>query len=245
MRTKLQIKHAYSMDNGIIFYSKRHKGYAVISTVDEFDEIRTEWTKMEKYKKENDEQNKIDYIIEKIIRILCVLTFAIIFLILLDWVISQYSILGIRFLLIGGVIIMLSTFFIGNCIERKIEKNVYKFHSAEHMVINAYIKLKRVPSLEEIRKYSRFNNYCGTNVTTQIVISLTLMFFCTFFNNPLYRHIGMIFSNVIVLILLECGFLNFLQKFTTDVPTDKELLVAISGMNVWIENEKMEKENLE
>lgn len=245
MRTKLQIDHAHSMDNGIIFYSKRHKGYVAISTVDEFGEIKTEWTTMKKYKREKNEQNKINDMIKKIIRILCVLPFAIILSILIDWVISQNPILGIRVFLVVGVIIMLSTFFINTYIERKIEKNAYKFHSAEHMVLNAYRKLKRVPSLDEIRKYSRFSNYCGTNETTQMVMNFTLMFLCTFISNPMFKVTGMLSVYSIVLILLRCGFLNFLQNFTTVVPTDKELLVAISGMNVWLENEKMEKENLE
>ena len=103
------------------------------------------------------------------------------------------------------------------------------------MLINAYRKLKRVPSLEEIREYSRFDNDCSTNLVTQTAISFVLMFFCTFIRNSL---IGIIVSNTIVLILLQCGFLNFLQKWTTIVPTDRELSVAIAGLNAWIENEK-------
>ena len=38
--------------------------------------------------------------------------------------------------------------------------------------------------------------------------------------------------------------LNFLQKFTTIIPTNKELDVAIAGMNVWFENEKKEEEKV-
>ena len=35
-----------------------------------------------------------------------------------------------------------------------------KFHSAEHKAINAYRELKRVPSLEEVKKASRFHPNC-------------------------------------------------------------------------------------
>ena len=110
------------------------------------------------------------------------------------------------------------------------------------MIINAYKKLERVPSLEEIREFSRFSNSCGTNVITQIVLSFILMFFCTFIPNIRLMNVAILSVNFVILILLQCGFLNFLQRYTTIVPTDRELLVAISGMNVWLENEKKEKE---
>ena len=147
--------------------------------------------------------------------------------------------LGMRFLFLGYASMSLGVFVIRTYLERK---NTFKFHSAEHMVLNAYSKLKRVPTIEEIRQYSRFINDCGTNVTTQMVMSFTLMFLCTFIHNLLYMFIGMLSVNIIVFILLQCGFLNFLQKFTTIIPTDKELEVAIAGMNVWFENEKKKKE---
>lgn len=230
------------MDNGIRFYSKCHKGYVAISTIDELGDIKTEWTTMKRYKKEKNKQDKIADMKKLFIFILYVLLFATIFVILIEWAISKQPMLGMRFFLIGYAFMLLSTFVIRTYIERKKEKNAYKFHSAEHMVLNAYRKLKRVPSLEEIRQYSRFSNSCGTNVTTQMVMNFTLMFLCTFICNPLYRCIGMLSVNIIVLILLQCGFLNFLQKYTTITPTDKELSVAIEGMNVWFENEKKKKE---
>lgn len=58
MRTKLKIAHAHSMDNGIQFYSKRHKGYAAIATVDEVGNIKTEWATMKKYEKEKNKHDK-------------------------------------------------------------------------------------------------------------------------------------------------------------------------------------------
>ena len=239
MRTKLKIDNACSMNNGIRFYSKRHKGYVAISIVDELGNIKTEWTTMKEYEKQ---KNKHDKIAEMKKFILCVLPFATIISILVEWAIITNPILGMRFLFIGCAFMLLSIFAIYNFIERRTKKNTYKFHSAEHMVINAYEKLKRVPTIEEIREYSRFDNSCGTNATTQIVMSFTLMFLCTFISNPLYMTIGMLSVNIVVIILLQCGFLNFLQKYTTIVPTDKELSVAIAGMNVWYENEKKQKE---
>lgn len=242
MRTKLKIDSAHSMDNGIQFYSKHHKGYVAISTVDELGNINTEWTTIRKYKKEKNKDNKIANMKKLLMFILCVLPFVTIFTLLLEWAMSKDSMLAMRFFLIGYAFMLLGGFILTTYIKSKKEKNFCKFHSAEHMVLNAYRKLKRVPSIEEIHEYSRFSNSCGTNGTTQIFISFTLMFLCTFIHNPLYRVIGMLAVNVIVLVLLKCGFLNFLQNFTTAPPTQKELVVAIAGMNLWLENEKKEKE---
>lgn len=239
MRTKLKIDHAHSMNNGIIFYSKRHKGYVAISTVDELGNIKTEWTTMKKYRKA---KNKHIDMKNFLIFILCELPFVITFTILLCWLTNKDPMLGVRFFLIGYAFLLSIIFAINTFIERKKEKDAYKIHAAEHMVLNAYRKLKRVPLLEEIRQYSQFCNSCSKNVITRDVMAFTLMFFCTFIHDPLYRRIGMLLANIIVFILLQCGFLNFLQKYTTMVPTDKELLVAIAGINVWFENEKKEKE---
>ena len=241
MRTKLKIDHAYSMDNGIRFYSKRHKGYCAISTVDEVGNIKTEWTTMKKYEKEKNKQDKSADRKKLFIFILSALPLSTIFAILLVWTMNKDPMLSLRFLFLGNASMLLGVFVIRTYIERKKRKNACKFHSAEHMVINAYRKLKRVPTIEEIRQYSRFSNSCNTNAITQMVMNFTLMFLCTFIRNPLYMIIGILSVNIIVLILLQCGFLNFLQKFTTIIPTDKELNVAIEGMNIWFENEKKEE----
>lgn len=239
MRTKIKTYEALSMNNGIIFYSKRHKGYATVATINEEGSITTEWTTIKKYKKEknkNEENNEV-----KVISLfeLGILLFVITFIILLDWLTDKNPLYGLRFALISFSIISISTFMKVTYTERK-QKNSYKFHSAEHMVLNAYRKLKRVPSLEEIHQYSRFSNYCGTNKVTDWFMSFTLMFVCSFIPNLLYMIIAMIAVNVIVWILIHCGFLNFLQLFSTITPTNRELLVAIEGMKVWLENEKRE-----
>lgn len=239
MRSEIKINHAHSMDDGIQFYSKRHKGCVAIATADKSGNIKTEWTTIKEYK---NKQDKIAKMKKDVIFILCVLPFTIIFAILLEWAIRQKPILGLRFFLIGYAFMILSMFIIRNIIKRRKEKNNYKFHSAEHMVINAYRELKRVPTLKEIRGYSRFSNTCGTNETTVTVISGILMFFCTFLTNQLYMLMVMLAGNIIILILLRFGYLNFLQRYTTAVPTEIELRVAIEGMRVWLENEKKEKE---
>ncbi len=238
MRKKLEVKEAHATDNGIKFYSERHKGYMAISIVDELGNIQTKWTTKKKYKKEEDKHIKIANIKQLLIGVLWAIVWCIIWDISYKCLMHRENIIIIRFYLIETIGVILGEFFIVHCIGREKRKDRYKFQGAEHMVLNAYKKLKRVPSLEEIRSYSRYDKSCGTNFTTQIVMNFSLIYLCTFIQNQFYMIIGMWISNILILILLQCGVLNFLQKYTTEEPTDKELSVAIEGLNVWLKNEK-------
>lgn len=241
MRKKLKIDHAQSMNNGILFYSKRHKHYVAIATINE-EGISTEWITMKQYRKNRSKAEKIAKIKELVKLELSIFPFALVLSRLVTLAMTKRPIWGIRTFLLGFSLLLLGAFLVYTNRVKKQAKNLYQFHAAEHMALNAYKKLKRVPSLEEIHQYSRFHNDCGTNLTTLILVSFTLFFICSFIPNPLYHLIGLLFVTVIVFILLQCGLLNFLQNFTTIPPTDEELMVAIAGMNVWFENEKKEKE---
>lgn len=140
-------------------------------------------------------------------------------------------------------IIMLITFFSKIYLERKKVNRWKKFHSAEHMVLNAYRKLKRLPTIEEIKNFSMFSNTCGTNAITQILIISFAFFAESFILNRTYMIIIMSLSVIIVLVLIKIGFLNFIQYFTTDIPTEVELKVAIKGLKVWIKHEHNPKNN--
>lgn len=53
-------------------------------------------------------------------------------------------------------------------------QDLARFHSAEHMVSNAYTKVQRIPTIEEIKKSSRFDRYCSS----RIYINKILIFEC-------------------------------------------------------------------
>lgn len=237
MRKKLKIGLARSMDNGIEFFSVRHEGYMASSKIDELGNIKTEWTTTKKDEwttTKKDEKNKVDIRVPVYAVILTIpLCFCLI--------IGEHM-LAFRLFFIQYAFIKLTHFFKTRVICRKKRKDISRFHSAEHMVVNAYEKLNRVPTLKEIRNYSKFHNHCGTNETTEQVLKCILIVLCSFFSDSLDMLGGICAVNFIVPILLECGFLNFLQRYTTMEPTDKELLVAIAGMNVWVENEKKGEE---
>lgn len=231
---KLKINSARSMNNGIIFYSKRHKGYLAIATVDEQGNITSEWMSKKEYKNkylENIEPK------EFLGLLLSFLAFMVIEIFLVEYISDNY------FIQISLIVLASIEAFILRCYnDKKFRPNVHKFHSAEHMVINACQKLNKVPTIEELSNYSRFDNTCGTNIVTLLIVNNISLFFCSFISDLFYMCVAIIFSFVIIMILLKNGFLNFLQIFITAPPTDRELQVAIAGMTVWLENEQKEKE---
>ena len=234
MRNEFNIEHARSLNNGIIFYSKQHRNHIALATIDEQGNIYTEWTTLEDYKKrekkrKTNKQTKSE-ILQNIL-ILCLVIFLII---------SITITFGKRFLLIAYPLAVLISFFFKNFQWFKKERDSFKFHSAEHMVVNAYHDFNRVLSKEEVVNFSRFHNNRSTNLITIIILICILLFFCTFIENKLYRFIVGLLASFIVIIFSQLGLLNFLQKFTTLTPTDRELEVAIVGMNFWLENEKKE-----
>ena len=59
------------------------------------------------------------------------------------------------------------------------EHSTARYHSAEHMVVNAYNLLGRVPSIEEAKQFSRFSKHCGSQKTIDhIILSITTCIFC-------------------------------------------------------------------
>ncbi len=104
-------------------------------------------------------------------------------------------------------------------------------HSAEHKMFNAYNKMKVLPSIDDAKKFSRFNINCGTNLFfTHIVTYILYIFVNTKFPLFTVRRI--------------CSFLNInaiftpLQILTTKTPSDKNMYIARSTLNRLIEVEE-------
>lgn len=221
-----------SRKNGIIFFSKRHKGYGSFSTIDSRGNIKTQWGKVER------ENINITQLIKCVIG---VLPGSIMFTILMMKSLMLGSLIGcIRILIIDFVFILLMLFAISTVEDRKKSKRVFQFHAAEHMVVNACVELERVPTLPEIRQYSRFLISCGTNSTAKTLVSCLVLLLGSF--NIITFILGIIIIIKVIPLLLLDGYLNFLQKYTTSTPTDEELLVAIEAMTEWLKHESFPKE---
>lgn len=228
---------AESINNGIIFHSQRMKGYASIATICD-GKIITQWTKAENYKKTQTKYEKIVNLKDSLIYLLTTTLLCCILLVkLVDKQFELSNIWNIRIFLISFILILLLRIIITN---RK-EESSHRFHAAEHMVVNAYKDLKRIPeSVEELSNYSRFNKNCGTSIITLTIISLLTLLIDSFMPDTLYGSIIPCGIQIFFCILLNMNHLNILQCLLTRPATNVELSVAIEGMNTLIENENRE-----
>lgn len=112
-------------------------------------------------------------------------------------------------------------------------KEVAKYHAAEHMVVNAYYDLGRIPTLKEVKHYSRFSINCGSQSTITRFVRLFLFSFIISISAN---------ANVFILLfLIICVFTfcivpkttnwcKIFQCLITSPPTNKELMLSIVAL---------------
>ena len=125
---------------------------------------------------------------------------------------------------------------------------IAKFHSAEHMVINVYTKLQRIPTFDEVKKSSRFSKICGSRknlfkISYYTLLSLVIVF-ATGCNGFVYFGLVIIIS-IFMAIAEYNGWLIFLQAFITMPPSDSEIKLAIEGVKAFEEMEEKLKNRKE
>lgn len=251
MKKTKKIKSARSKKNGIVFYSNTFPQLGIETTInsdgniqsilttkklelyyDSFGTLREKSTKPKKWKV---------IILDVIIILLCLL-------------ISFFS--GNFGFVVAAIYFCISISFkffdlIQSCYNLKSKKgteySTSAFHAAEHMALNAYEKLQRIPTLEEIRNFSCFHRYCGSRfifsrILAFLMLCLSMAFFAVNYSLLYFISIGLII--VFIIVSDKCGLLKFLQIFVTNRPSDKELMVAIEGlkkfefMEDYFQNEK-------
>lgn len=122
-----------------------------------------------------------------------------------------------------------------------------RFHGAEHMAINAYDKLRRIPTLEELRSFSRFRKNCRSRaIFKKLSVNLlyVLLIVVQGYIDSILLSIFLLFGLLILIDVIisyssDKGWLRFLQVFVTEKPSDKELLLAIEALKNF---EEMEEE---
>ena len=118
--------------------------------------------------------------------------------------------------------------------------SLVKFHGAEHMAVNAYYRLKRIPTLEEVKKESMFSIRCGSLIRIRKVVyySLTcLVILLLRFDLKTYLY-GAAVLGIFSIIETNTNFLKVFEILFVSKPTDDELVLAIEGLK---EFEKMEE----
>lgn len=110
-------------------------------------------------------------------------------------------------------------------------KELLRNHGAEHMVFSAYNKLKKVPTVEEARHFSRINRACGATIFSAFMTAQLIGFI-------VYLLTGFVISELI-LFLVPLFFqtifpFNFLGKvaqfFTTSKPEKQNIELAIFAL---------------
>ena len=230
LKKEYDIKEARSMHNGISFVSQKCEGCIATAIIDENGKITTEWVN----KSVHDKYSKPTYYVSVIITfIIIAFSFNSVMIKLIREYLALKTVIALL-ILIAGLIYFYSK-----------DRRVFRFHSAEHMAINAYNKLKRVPTLEEIKKYSRFCNQCGTNHMFRELIVPISMIITTYNVTDIYRPLALFVLLLGFYIIQKIGFFNVFQLITTRKATDEECMVAIAALELLIEKEKQNYEKNE
>jgi uncharacterized protein YqhQ len=159
---------------------------------------------------------------------------------------------GILFNVLDGV--FRAGFFLGYLTIISMMKDVktlFQYHGAEHKTIYCY-EAKQDLTIENVRKFSRFHPRCGTSFIF-IVLILSIIVF-SFITGPLWiKLLGRILllpfiagigyeliklsdkfsKNSIVKALIAPGL--WLQRITTNEPTDQQLEVGIASLRAVVE----------
>ena len=239
-KIKLDFKDmsAYSFYNGIMINSNRYKGYAAISTSSDNNKISTKWMKIDDFYKSMFEDDKNHFIISLLLTSPIAIGFVFYAIILIYE--KNYIRLLQYYFFFRSVFTLYK--FICDIITDKNRNIRSRFHSSEHMVINAYKSLGYVPSIDEIKSFSRFDKNCSVNsITFRILTNASFALATTFIENHIVMLFVFVTAPIVIFVLLKSNHLNFLQRFTTSSPTDAELLLAIDCMRCWEENEKSQK----
>ena len=112
-------------------------------------------------------------------------------------------------------------------------KAFLKNHGAEHMVIKAYLNLRKVPTIEEANCFNRIHKSCGVSLLGAF-ITVQLIGFCVFICT------GCAIWEIILVIVPFLFFNNFpfnllgklFQFFITEKPDNENLELAIAAITV-------------
>lgn len=116
-------------------------------------------------------------------------------------------------------------------------------HGAEHMVVAAYDKLGRIPTVEEVEKFPRANKMCGISVYSAFITSQLIgfiVFLVTGYqiSEILLFIIPLLFSNTLV--FSSIGMILQIL-FTTRKPKRRNIELAIAALTALEELEKTSK----
>lgn len=209
---------AYSHDYGVTFVSGRRMVAVVSDGINNYIlEKNVEHKKKEKF----------SLTAKQIaIAILLVLGFSLyqILFVILQLVLMEYDV-RVAFYLVLNAIIMGFLFKKMKWVFDVGGPNLRKYHGAEHMAANAYIRYGYVPELSEIKKEKRYSSRCGVRRISNFLLLINLSFvfsFTEYLYLPLY-----ILWQIADTFPFASFYSPLIQYFiSTRKPNDEELNVA-------------------
>lgn len=248
MEKRKEINNARAIRNGIIFYSNKSDLIGSKTYFNSSGNIQNKiiFKDMEEYIEFFEKNNKVKkhhYVFFNII--------LIIFSTLLSILLGNFCFLSASLffsLLASYDFLELVTTSYNMKSKHGKERSTSSFHAAEHMVANAYEALQRIPTIEEVKNFSRFSKKCGSNKAFS-----KLFFYCMLSIAMCFSYYNIVVYFILLLLILvymiqakKHGWLIFLQVFITTKPSDKELKLAIEGLKNFeiMEEEIDKKENI-
>ena len=228
MIEKKVIHLARSMENGIEFYSNYLHDHCATAIREPSGKIKCYWNVNTELYEAEEKFDVTDILICFIIVITAIFTLN-----------SRMATASMIFLIFGGQHVIS---LIRSMVKIRLKKKgLTRYHGAEHMSIAAYMDLNRVPTIQEVKKYSVFSEYCGSmhlinKAVKPICLSAVTLFLP--YDMSTIRRILIYFAILsLINFIQKRGWFKYLQVLFIDKPTDREIEVAIEGIK---EFEKME-----
>lgn len=98
----------------------------------------------------------------------------------------------------------------------------FKNHAAEHMVHKAYKSLKQIPSIEEVKKFSRINSSCGINIYSAFITAQLIGFFTFIYADFVIPEFILFIIPCFMHSCFPFNILGKLAQFLTTSPADDE-----------------------
>lgn len=242
MEEKKEIFRARSKENGIVIYSNKNPLLCYEAYIDEKGEIHTSPIISVMSELKDFSGTLIATDVKRQIKFTSCLRIALCILSILSIVITQKITIAIGMMYFAicasREVVNLVTFIYD--VKIGYRQALGRFHAAEHKALIAYKRYQRIPTMEEVRKETRFDQDCGSRLIIDKVMGFLLLsiLICTCAFIPIYVYFGSV-AILIGLLMLErkYNFFRVFQIFLTNKPTDKELEVALAGVEIF---EKME-----
>lgn len=107
-------------------------------------------------------------------------------------------------------------------------KETKEYHAAEHMIINAFEKYKRVPTIEELRKTSPYSPMCGSSSVVFCSITIFLLGLYCKYSSEVLEKIS--YAMLINIILYLSYSYKYIQIFMIKKPTEDKLHMALLAL---------------